>query len=220
MTPLLCVKNVTKRRGSHQAVDDVTFDVATGEAMAILGPSGSGKTTLLRLIAGLETPDSGEIWLDGIRVASDGHTLIGPYERRIGFVFQDLALWPHMTVRRQLEFVLGSMNARRAEWPSRINDALTLVRIEQLANRYPHQLSGGEQQRAALARTLVAQPRLILLDEPLASLDAELRVHVRHELAALQRSLGLTSVLVTHDRDDAAVVADRILYMKSGAIGA
>jgi ABC-type Fe3+/spermidine/putrescine transport system ATPase subunit len=220
MTPLLCVKNVSKRLGSHQAVDDVTFDVATGESMAILGPSGSGKTTLLRLIAGLETPDSGEIWLDGIRVASDGHTLISPYERRIGFVFQDLALWPHMTVRRQLEFVLGSMNARRAEWPSRINDALTLVRIEQLANRYPHQLSGGEQQRAALARTLVAQPRLILLDEPLASLDAELRVHVRHELAALQRSLGLTSVLVTHDRDDAAVVADRILYMKSGAIGA
>jgi ABC-type Fe3+/spermidine/putrescine transport system ATPase subunit len=220
MTPLLCVKNVTKRLGSHQAVHDVTFDVASGEAMAILGPSGSGKTTLLRLIAGLETPDSGEIWLDGIRVASDGHTLISPYERRIGFVFQDLALWPHMTVRRQLEFVLGSMNARRAEWPSRINDALTLVRIEQLANRYPHQLSGGEQQRAALARTLVAQPRLILLDEPLASLDAELRVHVRHELAALQRSLGLTSVLVTHDRDDAAVVADRILYMKSGAIGA
>jgi len=220
MTPLLCVKNVTKRLGSHQAVDDVTFDVASGEAMAILGPSGSGKTTLLRLIAGLETPDSGEIWLDGIRVATDGHTLIAPYERRIGFVFQDLALWPHMTVRQQLDFVLSSTGVTRTKRASRIADALARTRIDHLANRYPHQLSGGEQQRAALARTLVAQPRLILLDEPLASLDAELRVHLRQELAALQRSFGLTSVLVTHDRDDAAVVADRILYMKSGAIGA
>jgi ABC-type Fe3+/spermidine/putrescine transport system ATPase subunit len=220
MTPLLCVKNVTKRLGTHQAVDDVTFDVASGEAMAILGASGSGKTTLLRLIAGLETPDSGEILLDGIRVATDGHTLIAPYERRIGFVFQDLALWPHMTVRQQLDFVLGSTGVTRTKRVSRIADALARTRIDHLASRYPHQLSGGEQQRAALARTLVAQPRLILLDEPLASLDAELRVHLRQELAALQRSLGLTSVLVTHDRDDAAVLADRILYMKSGAIGA
>jgi ABC-type Fe3+/spermidine/putrescine transport system ATPase subunit len=218
MTPLLSVRNVAKRLGSHQAVDSVTFDVARGEAIAILGPSGSGKTTLLRLIAGLETPDSGEIWLDGIRVAADGRSLAAPYERRIGFVFQDLALWPHMTVRQHLEFVLGSMTVSRTEHTSRITDTLTLVRIDHLASRYPHQLSGGEQQRAALARTLVAQPRLILLDEPLASLDPELRAHLRYELAALQRSLGVTSVYVTHDRDDAAVVADRVLVMKAGEL--
>jgi ABC-type Fe3+/spermidine/putrescine transport system ATPase subunit len=218
MTPLLSLKHVAKRLGSHPAVDDVTFDVAHGEAIAILGPSGSGKTTLLRLIAGLETPDHGEISLDGIRVAADGRSIIAPHERRIGFVFQDLALWPHMTVQQQLEFVLGSLTVPRSGWPARIKDALTLVRIDHLASRYPHQLSGGEQQRAALARTLVAEPRLILLDEPLASLDPELRAHLRQELAALQRSLDVTSVYVTHDTDDARALADRILEMRAGRI--
>ena len=218
MTALLSVRKVAKRLGSHQAVHEATFDVTSGEAIGIHGPSGSGKTTLLRLIAGLETPDRGEIVLGGIRVAADGRSLVPPYDRHVGFVFQDLALWPHMTVRGQLEFVLGSMNKNRAEWSSRINDALTLVRIEPLANRYPHQLSGGEQQRAALARALVGQPRLLLLDEPLSSLDPELRMHLRQELASLQRSLGLTSVFVTHDRDDADVLASRVLRMKAGAI--
>jgi ABC-type Fe3+/spermidine/putrescine transport system ATPase subunit len=218
MTPLLSVRDVAKRLGSHQAVDGVTFDVASGETIAVLGPSGSGKTTLLRLIAGLDTPDRGEIWLDGVRVAAEGRSVVAPYERRVGFVFQDLALWPHMTVQQQLEFVLGSLRVARNDRPARITEALTVVRIDHLANRYPHQLSGGEQQRAALARTLVAQPRLILFDEPLASLDPELRAHLRHELAALQRSLGLTSVFVTHDRDDAAVLAGRVLHMKAGSV--
>ena len=218
MTPLLSVRDVAKRLGSHQAVDGVTFDVASGETIAILGPSGSGKTTLLRLIAGLDTPDRGEIWLDGVRVAAEGRSVVAPYERRVGFVFQDLALWPHMTVQQQLEFVLGSLRVARNDRPARITEALTVVRIDHLANRYPHQLSGGEQQRAALARTLVAQPRLILFDEPLASLDPELRAHLRHELAALQRSLGVTSVFVTHDRDDAAVLADRVMHMKAGSV--
>ncbi|HKH73967.1 MAG TPA: ABC transporter ATP-binding protein [Vicinamibacterales bacterium] len=210
--------HVAKRLGSHQAVDDVSFDVANGEAVAILGPSGSGKTTLLRLIAGLDTPDRGEISIDGVRVAADGRSIVPPYERRIGFVFQDLALWPHMTVQQQLEFVLGSLKVARSVWRARINDALTLVRIEHLASRYPHQLSGGEQQRAALARTLAGQPRLILLDEPLASLDSDLRAHLRQELASLQRSLAVTSVYVTHDRDDAAVIADRVLSMRAGTL--
>jgi ABC-type Fe3+/spermidine/putrescine transport system ATPase subunit len=218
MTPLLSLTHVAKRLGSHQAVDDVSFDVANGEAVAILGPSGSGKTTLLRLIAGLDTPDRGEISIDGVRVAADGRSIVPPYERRIGFVFQDLALWPHMTVQQQLEFVLGSLKVARSVWRARINDALTLVRIERLASRYPHQLSGGEQQRAALARTLAGQPRLILLDEPLASLDSELRAHLRQELASLQRSLAVTSVYVTHDRDDAAVIADRVLSMRAGTL--
>jgi ABC-type Fe3+/spermidine/putrescine transport system ATPase subunit len=218
MTPVLSLTHVAKRLGSHQAVDDVSFDVANGEAVAILGPSGSGKTTLLRLIAGLDTPDRGEISIDGVRVAADGRSIVPPYERRIGFVFQDLALWPHMTVQQQLEFVLGSLKVARSVWRARINDALTLVRIEHLASRYPHQLSGGEQQRAALARTLAGQPRLILLDEPLASLDSELRAHLRQELASLQRSLAVTSVYVTHDRDDAAVIADRVLSMRAGTL--
>ena len=218
MTPLVSLRHVAKRLGSHQAVDDATFDVTSGEAIAILGPSGSGKTTLLRLIAGLETPDSGEIWLDGVRVAADGRSLVAPYDRRVGFVFQDLALWPHLTVRQQLDFVLASTGETRSQRASRIAEALARVRVEQLANRYPHQLSGGEQQRVALARTLIAQPRLILFDEPLASLDPDLRAHLRQELASLPRSLGVTSIYVTHDRDEAAVVADRILYMKAGAI--
>jgi ABC-type Fe3+/spermidine/putrescine transport system ATPase subunit len=218
MTPVLSLTHVAKRLGSHQAVDDVSFDVANGEAVAILGPSGSGKTTLLRLIAGLDTPDRGEISIDGVRVAAAGRSIVPPYERRIGFVFQDLALWPHMTVQQQLEFVLGSLKVARSVWRARINDALTLVRIERLASRYPHQLSGGEQQRAALARTLAGQPRLILLDEPLASLDSELRAHLRQELASLQRSLAVTSVYVTHDRDDAAVIADRVLSMRAGTL--
>ena len=220
MTALLSVRHVAKQLGSHQAVHDATFDVASGEAIAILGPSGSGKTTLLRLIAGLETPDRGEIWLDGIRVAAEGRSLVAPYDRRVGFVFQDLALWPHMTVRQHLDFVLGSMGVTRTERSRRIMDALTLVRVERLASRYPHQLSGGEQQRVALARTLVAQPRLILLDEPLASLDPDLRAHMRHELIALQRSVHVTSVYVTHDRNDATEVADRVFIMKDGALAA
>ena len=220
MTPLLSLRHVAKRLGSHQAVNGVTLDVVSGEAIAILGPSGSGKTTLLRLIAGLETPDSGEIWLNGTRVAADGRSLAAPNERCIGFVFQDLALWPHMTVSRQLEFVLGSLGVVRAERAARIHDALALVRIDHLASRYPDQLSGGEQQRVALARTLVARPQLMLFDEPLASLDPELRAHLRQELAALQRALGVTSVYVTHDRDDAIVIANRTVEMRSGSIAA
>jgi ABC-type Fe3+/spermidine/putrescine transport system ATPase subunit len=218
MTPLLSVKNVIKRLGCHDVLAGVSFDVAAGEAIAVLGPSGSGKTTLLRVIAGLETPDTGEIWLDGVRVAADRRNAVPPHERRIGFVFQDLALWPHMTVQQQLEFVLGSMHVIRRERTQRIADTLTLVRIEHLAGRYPHELSGGEQQRAALARTLVAQPRLMLLDEPLASLDPDLRAHLRNELASMQRSMDLASIYVTHDREEAMALADRILEMRTGHI--
>jgi ABC-type Fe3+/spermidine/putrescine transport system ATPase subunit len=215
-TPLLVIRNVTKRLGSYQAVDGVSLDVASREAVAVLGPSGCGKTTLLRLIAGLEVPDTGEIWLRETQVAAAGRSLVPPYQRGIGFVFQDLALWPHLTVREQLDFVLGSMHVARHERAPKIHEALKLVRIEPLAPRYPHQLSGGEQQRAALARALVGHPRLVLLDEPLSSLDPELRSDLRKELASLQRAIGVTTVYVTHDRDDAAVLADRIVEMRAG----
>jgi iron(III) transport system ATP-binding protein len=199
-------------------VDGVSLEVASGDAVVILGPSGCGKTTLLRLIAGLEVPDSGEIWLAGAQAAAAGRNLIPAHERGIGFVFQDLALWPHLTVQRNLNFVLESVKMPRAERAARALEALSLVRIEQLSNRYPHQLSGGEQQRVALARALVGQPRMLLLDEPFSNLDPELRDALRRELARLQRTLQVTTVYVTHDQGDAASLADRVIEMRAGRI--
>lgn len=212
------LRQVTRRFGSHQALHDVTLDVAARESVVILGPSGCGKTTLLRLIAGLDVPDGGEVWLGNVQAAGPGRSLLPPYRRQIGFVFQDLALWPHLTVAGNLQFVLDALKGPRVERSRRINDALSLVRIDGLAARYPHELSGGEQQRVALARALVGSPRLLLLDEPLSSLDAELRAAMRTELARLQRTLALTTVYVTHDREDAAVLADRVIEMRAGRI--
>ncbi|MGQ0734791.1 MAG: ABC transporter ATP-binding protein [Acidobacteriota bacterium] len=214
----LRVMDVTKRYGSRAVVDHVSLEVASGEALVILGPSGCGKTTLLRLVAGLDVPDDGEIWLESRRVARPGRTLEPPHGRRIGFVFQELALWPHLTVRANLTFVMGSVGVSKRLWDERVERVLGLVRIDALAHRYPHELSGGEQQRAALARALVAEPRLLLLDEPLSSLDPELRGLLRAELAALHRSLALTTIYVTHDRDDARALADRVVSMRAGRI--
>jgi ABC-type Fe3+/spermidine/putrescine transport system ATPase subunit len=215
---LLSLTNVTKRFGTHQAVDSVSLEVVAGDAIVILGPSGCGKTTLLRLIAGLEVPDSGEIWLAGAQAAGAGRSMMPAHERGIGFVFQDLALWPHLTVQRNLNFVLESVKTPRAHRAERAFEALKLVRIEQLSSRYPHQLSGGEQQRVALARALVGQPRVLLLDEPFSSLDPELRDALRGELARLQRTLEVTTVYVTHDQGDAAILADRVIEMRAGRI--
>jgi iron(III) transport system ATP-binding protein len=214
----VAVRNVTKRFASHQALDGVTLDVAARESVVILGPSGCGKTTLLRLIAGLDVPDSGEIWMGDVQVASPGRSLLPPYRRQIGFVFQDLALWPHMTVARNLQFVLEALKVPRAQRHRRIDDVLKLVRIDGFAARYPHELSGGEQQRVALARALVGSPRLLLLDEPLSSLDTELRAAIRTELVRVRRTLLLTTIYVTHDREDAAVLADRVIEMRAGRI--
>lgn len=216
--PAIAVRNVTKSFGSHQALNGVTLDVVAGESVVILGPSGCGKTTLLRLIAGLDAPDNGEIWLGDSRVAGPGKTLLAPYERHIGFVFQDLALWPHLTVAGNLRFVLDALSTSRVERNRRIEDALKLVRIDGFQRRYPSQLSGGEQQRVALARAIVGRPRLLLLDEPLSSLDEELRAAMRVELARLQRTLAVTMVYVTHDREDTAVLADRVIEMRAGRI--
>ena len=217
-TALLSLTNVTKRFRSRPAVDGVSLEVAPRDAVVILGPSGCGKTTLLRLIAGLDVPDSGEIWLAGAQVAGAGRSMMPTHERGIGFVFQDLALWPHLTVQGNLDFVLESVKVRRADRAARADDVLRLVQIEQLSRRYPHELSGGEQQRVALARALVGQPRLLLLDEPLSSLDPELRATLRTELARLQRALHVTTVYVTHDRHDAAVLADSVIEMRAGRI--
>jgi iron(III) transport system ATP-binding protein len=216
--PAVDIRNVSKRFATHQALDGVTFEAANQECVVILGPSGCGKTTLLRLIAGLDVPDAGEIWLNGVQVASPGRSLLAPYRRGIGFVFQDLALWPHLTVHQSLQFVLDSQRVPRSEQDSRIGEALKLVRIDSFAGRHPHELSGGEQQRVALARALVGAPRLLLLDEPLSSLDADLRSAMRTELARLRKELAVTTLYVTHDREDAAALADRVIEMRAGGI--
>jgi iron(III) transport system ATP-binding protein len=214
----ITLRHVARRFGSHQALHDVTLDIAARESVVILGPSGCGKTTLLRLIAGLDVPDVGEVWLGNVQTAGPGRSLLPAHRRQIGFVFQDLALWPHLTVAGNLQFVIDALKVPRVERSRRINDALSLVRIGELAARYPHELSGGEQQRVALARALVGSPRLLLLDEPLSSLDAELRAAMRSELARIQRTLAVTTVYVTHDREDAAVLADRVIEMRAGRI--
>jgi iron(III) transport system ATP-binding protein len=216
----LRIVGVTKCYGPHAVVDDLSLDVAAHESIVLVGPSGCGKTTLLRLIAGLDVPDEGEVWLDRRLVSRGGRSLVPPHQRGIGFVFQDLALWPHLTVRGSLSFVLESVRVAKSEWSKRIERALTLVRIGALADRYPHQLSGGEQQRAAVARALASEPRLLLLDEPFSSLDPDLRHELRVELRDLQRTLGLTTIYVTHDRDDAHELGDRAVTMRSGRITA
>lgn len=214
----LSVRNVTKRFGAQQVLDGVSLEIGTGELAVIVGPSGCGKTTLLRVIAGLDVPDTGEIWLAGRHVSGPGRRIVPPYERGIGFVFQDLALWPHMTVQQNLEFVLESGGVPKDERPSRAREALRFVRMDTLAARYPHQLSGGEQQRVALARALVGRPQLLLLDEPLSSLDQELRTILRRELLELQRALKVTTIYVTHDREDATSLADCLIEMRAGRI--
>jgi ABC-type Fe3+/spermidine/putrescine transport system ATPase subunit len=216
--PAVDIRNVSKRFATHQALDGVSLDAAPSECLVILGPSGCGKTTLLRLIAGLDVPDAGEIWLNGVRVASAGRSLLAPHRRGIGFVFQDLALWPHLTVYQSLQFVLESQRVPRSEQNARIGEVLKLLRIDGFADRYPHELSGGEQQRVALARALAGNPRLLLLDEPLSSLDADLRSAMRSEFARLRRELAVTTLYVTHDRDDATALADRVIEMSPGRI--
>jgi ABC-type Fe3+/spermidine/putrescine transport system ATPase subunit len=218
MQAFVSVRRVTKRYDDHLAVDSVSLEVHAGESVVIVGPSGSGKTTLLRVIAGLESPDDGEVWLDGRHVSGSRRIVVAPHARHIGFVFQDLALWPHMTVRDHLEFVLKAARVSRQERMSRTSDLLTLVRIVDMADRYPHQLSGGEQQRVALARALVGRPRLLLLDEPLSSLDPELRTALRTELLRLKRAVDVTMIYVSHDREDATVLADCVIQMQAGRV--
>jgi len=216
--PAIAFTEVTKRFGAHKALDNVSFGVAAGKVAVILGPSGCGKTTLLRVVAGLEVPDTGQVVLNGSTVSTAGRIIVPPHRRELGFVFQDLALWPHLTVAENLDFVLGSAHVSATERARRTREALALVRIEQYSSRYSHQLSGGEQQRVALARAIVGEPRVLLLDEPLSSLDTELRVELRSELARLRHTLELTIVYVTHDREDAAALADHVIEMRQGRV--
>ncbi|MBL8832774.1 MAG: ABC transporter ATP-binding protein [Rhodospirillales bacterium] len=199
--------------GGAPILDAVSLDVAKGEFFAFLGPSGSGKTTLLRLVAGFGIPTAGTI-----RVGDRDVTSVPPWKRNVGMVFQSYALWPHMTVAGNVAFGLEQRGMARADIAAKVRAGLDLVGLSHLADRRPAQLSGGQQQRVALARTLVIEPEVLLLDEPLSNLDAKLRVEMRQEIAALQRKLGLTTIYVTHDQEEANAVADRIAVLDGGKI--
>ena len=209
--------SVSKFFGKHQAVSNVSMTIKQGELLAFLGPSGCGKTTLLRLIAGFESPSSGSIDIGG-RTVADGQRSIPPEKRGIGMVFQSYALWPHMTVAENVGFALRLRRMPRGEQQARIVSALELVGLGKMAARKPHQLSGGQRQRVALARCLAMQPDVILLDEPLANLDAHLRDTMQQEFKRLHRETGATFVIVTHDQAEAMALADRIAVMSDGRI--
>jgi iron(III) transport system ATP-binding protein len=220
-SPFVRLNEVTKRHDGGGGVECISLDINAGESIVVVGPSGSGKTTLLRLIAGLEVPDAGAIWIDGQCVADYARNVVSPHRRHVGLVFQDLALWPHLTVREALEFILSSVGVERRQRSASVLRTLALCQIDlRLVERYPHQLSGGEQQRVALARALIGSPRLLLLDEPFSSLDPELRAGLRAELRTLQRQLRLTTIYVTHDREDTQALADRIMRLRAGMLEA
>ena len=211
-------KNVSKYYNSHPAVKDFSLEIEKGERLAILGHSGCGKTTILRLLAGFITPDSGSISINNQLVASEGRNLKEPEERNLGMVFQDLALWPHLTVKGNLEFGLKAKGISVKERDKRIDDILQLTKMEKYIHARPVELSGGQQQRVALARALVLQPEALLMDEPLSNLDLELNVQLRGEIIKLHQSLGFMLIYVTHDREEAYAIATRIVIMKDGKI--
>src|ERR1700726_4540032 len=211
--PLLRIDSVVKKFGAFRAVDRLSPDIRAGEFFALLGPSGCGKTTLLRMLAGFETPDEGRILLDGKDIA-----LVPPHQRPVNMMFQSYALFPHLSVRDNIAFGLKRAGMARTEIASRVAEMVALVKLEGLEKRKPDQLSGGQKQRVALARSLARRPQVLLLDEPLAALDKKLRESTQFELVELQRRLGMTFVIVTHDQEEAMTVADRIGVMDSGRL--
>src|SRR3979490_1954022 len=211
--PLLSIDAVVKKFGVFRAVDRLSLDIRAGEFFALLGPSGCGKTTLLRMLAGFETPDEGRILLDGKDIAQ-----VLPHQRPVNMMFQNYALFPHLTVRDNIAFGLKRARMPRSEIDTRVAEMVALVKLEGLEKRKPDQLSGGQKQRVALARSLARRPQVLLLDEPLAALDKKLRESTQTELMELQRRLGVTFIIVTHDQEEAMTVADRIGVMDSGRL--
>src|SRR5580698_8920937 len=210
---LLGIRNVAKQFGKNVVLRDISLDVAEGEFLTILGESGSGKTTLLRIIAGFETASAGEVWMGEERLDSEP-----PYRRRVNTVFQHYALFPHLTVEQNVAYGLRVAKRPEAEIASRVSEALEKVKMSAHAKSKPSKISGGQQQRIALARALVNRPRLLLLDEPLSALDANLRRQMQVELKALQREVGITFIFVTHDQEEAMVMSDRIALLRSGEL--
>jgi ABC-type Fe3+/spermidine/putrescine transport system ATPase subunit len=213
------VRDLSKRFGTTLAVDDVSFTVEDGRVLTLLGPSGCGKTTLLRCLAGLEAPDAGTITIAGVLVFDGARgTLVATEGRNLGMVFQSYAIWPHLTVFDNVAFGLRVRRLGRADSAARVADALRLVRLDGLERRYPAELSGGQQQRVVLARCLAYRPALLLLDEPLANLDAQLRDEMRGELRRIQRQTRTTMIYVTHDQAEALSLSDEILVMDRGRV--
>ena len=212
------INTVSFSHGGIKALDAISLEIEQGERIVVLGPSGCGKTTILRLIAGFIAPDTGSISIAGKTVCRDGQILIPPEKRNLGMVFQDLALWPHLSVEGNLEFGLRFRGLEKNERQRRIQDMLGLVDLEAFSNRKPAELSGGQQQRVALARALVAEPTVLLMDEPLSSLDQELNIRLRREVLRLHEDLGFTMVYVTHDHEEAAEIATRIVTIDEGHI--
>lgn len=210
--------DISKSFGEQFAIENLNMTIASGEFATFLGPSGCGKTTILRMIAGLEQPDSGEIWYDDTCVFSSKKRIhVAPEKRNLGFVFQDFALWPHMTVYENVAFPLRARR-EKGHMDEKVKKALWAVRLEELAQRYPEQLSGGQQQRVAFARAMVGEPKCILFDEPLSALDALLRDEMRGEIKKLTESLGVTAVFVTHDQTEAMSMSDKIFVLNKGRI--
>ena len=209
---------VSKAYSGQTALRDFSLTVEPGQRVAILGPSGCGKTTVLRLLAGFIAPDAGTISIDGQVVANNGKILQQPEQRHLGMVFQDLALWPHLTVAGNLEFGLKAQGISKSERIQRINGILQLVEMDKYVRAKPAQLSGGQQQRVALARALVLRPKALLMDEPLSNLDEELNQHLRGELLRLHAQLGFTLLYVTHDRAEAVEIGTCVVRMRQGSI--
>ena len=207
------IKNINVSYGSNHVLKDVNLNIENKYLYTFLGPSGCGKTTLLRLVAGFEKSSSGELFIDGKEVSN-----LNPWERDVGMVFQNYALWPHMTVYKNICFGLEEKKVNKKEIDIRVDEVLELVDLKDLRNRYPYQLSGGQQQRVALARTLVVKPKVLLLDEPLSNLDAKLRVQMRKELLDLHTKIGITTIFVTHDQEEANSMSTNLAILNDGVV--
>jgi ABC-type Fe3+/spermidine/putrescine transport system ATPase subunit len=215
---IVALNSVTRFYDTTKIVENISLEINEGERIVILGPSGCGKTTILRLIAGFIAPDTGSISIGGELVSKNGRIIKPPEQRNLGMVFQDLALWPHFSVQGNIDFGLRAKGLPKIERTHRIREILDLVSMADYADRKPAELSGGQQQRVALARALVLEPNVLLMDEPLSSLDLELNIRLRKEILQLQENLGFTLLYVTHDRDEAFGMATRVVIMSKGQL--